>query len=239
MPPLPCRLARDPESGGDVCPGQARLPCVSWVWSHVWRTCWIALRVAITSAFQLCGLDMDAPVDRGPFIALWTVGPPLYLAITSACPYDGNLCVLTTATCQGTLARSHKIQHRPSVERPVRIGLGAPGLPFSAAKTPPLTTAIHSNWANFPAHALLPDPEGPSMPTILMPPTAGALSTAFRMASKVLFTRQSFVPIGSSSLAHRPALLAQPDRPALVFAPFKADRHANSIPDALGRLQHL
>ena len=70
---------------------RAYFTAVISVWSHVWRTCWIAIRVAVTSAFQLCGLDLDDPVDRGPFIALWTVGPPLYLAITSACPCGGTL----------------------------------------------------------------------------------------------------------------------------------------------------
>ena len=65
---------------------RAYFTVLSSVLSHVWRTCWIAIRVVVTSAFQFCGLDMDAPVDRGPVIALWTVGPPLYLAMVSACP---------------------------------------------------------------------------------------------------------------------------------------------------------
>lgn len=70
---------------------RAYFTLMSSVWSHVWRTCWIAFKVATTSAVQLCGLDLDNPVDRGPFIALWTVSPPLYLAITSGCPCDGAL----------------------------------------------------------------------------------------------------------------------------------------------------
>jgi hypothetical protein len=45
-----------------------------------------------------------------------------------------------------------------------------------------------NNGANFPANVLLPDPEGPSIPTILMPRTAGASRTAFWMFCKVLFT---------------------------------------------------
>lgn len=70
---------------------RAYFTLTSSVWSHVWRTCWIALRVATTSASQFCALDLDNPVDRGPFIALWTVTPPLYLAMTSACPFDDIL----------------------------------------------------------------------------------------------------------------------------------------------------
>lgn len=70
---------------------RAYFTLTSSVWSHVWRTCWIAVRVATTSAFQLWGLDLDKPVTRGPFIALWTVTPPLYLAMTSACPFDDTL----------------------------------------------------------------------------------------------------------------------------------------------------
>jgi hypothetical protein len=63
---------------------RAHFTLTSSMWSHVWPTCWIAVRVATTSAFQLWGLDLDNPVDRGPFIALWTVNPPLYLAMDPA-----------------------------------------------------------------------------------------------------------------------------------------------------------
>ena len=50
--------------------------------SHFCRTSWRADKVVSTSRFQLSGLDVDPPALRGPFIALWTVGLPLYLAMT-------------------------------------------------------------------------------------------------------------------------------------------------------------
>jgi hypothetical protein len=70
---------------------RAYFTVTSSVLSHVWRTCCMAFRVATISACQPSWLDRDEPMNRGPFIALCTVGPPLYLAIASACAWHGSL----------------------------------------------------------------------------------------------------------------------------------------------------
>ena len=48
---------------------RAYFTVTSSVLSQVCRTCCIAFKVAAISAFQLCRLDIDAPVDRGPVMA--------------------------------------------------------------------------------------------------------------------------------------------------------------------------
>jgi hypothetical protein len=83
---------------------RAYFTVVSSVWSHVWRTCCIALRVAATSAVQLCGLDLDAPGDRGSFIALWTVVPPLYLAMATVAGGLRSISRLTICCQRNRLA---------------------------------------------------------------------------------------------------------------------------------------